>query len=86
VVPLIADLPASEAGDGDVSQAEQTWLGDAIARLPARERTVITLGFLEERSGREIAEVLGVSESRVSQLRSRALTRLRFTRPTGEAR
>ena len=50
---------------------------DAIEALPERERLVITLYFYEELSLREVAEVLGVGESRVSQLKSSAVLRLR---------
>src|SRR6188508_2218886 len=42
-------------------------LGEAIARLPEREKLVITLYYYEELTLREIGEVLGVTESRVSQ-------------------
>lgn len=49
---------------------------DAISELPEQEKTVITLYYAEELLLREIAEVLGVTESRVSQIHSRAIYRL----------
>lgn len=49
---------------------------DAIAALPAQEKTVITLYYAEELLLREIADILGVTESRVSQIHSRAIYRL----------
>lgn len=52
-------------------------LADAIAGLPERERLVISLYYEEELNLREIGEVLGVSESRVCQLQSQAMLRLR---------
>lgn len=52
-------------------------LADAIASLPERERLVISLYYDEEMNLREIGEVLGVSESRVSQINSQAMLRLR---------
>ena len=52
-------------------------LGDAIARLPEREKLVITLYYYEELTLREIGEVLGVTESRVSQLHTKAILRLK---------
>jgi len=52
-------------------------LGDAIARLPEREKIVITLYYYEELTLREIGEVLGVTESRVSQLHTKAILRLK---------
>jgi RNA polymerase sigma factor for flagellar operon FliA len=44
--------------------------GEAIANLPERERLVLALYYDEELNLKEIGEVLGVSESRVSQLHS----------------
>ena len=44
-------------------------LAEAIETLPERERTVITLSYYEELTMKEIASVLGVGESRVSQMR-----------------
>jgi RNA polymerase sigma factor for flagellar operon FliA len=52
-------------------------LGEAIARLPEREKLVITLYYYEELTLREIGEVLGVTESRVSQLHTKAILRLK---------
>jgi RNA polymerase sigma factor for flagellar operon FliA len=52
-------------------------LGDAIARLPEREKLVITLYYYEELTLREIGEVLGVTESRISQLHTKAIQRLK---------
>ena len=65
-------------------------LGEAIARLPEREKLVVTLYYYEELTLREIGEVLGVTESRVSQLHTKAILRLKArlsaprarTRPT----
>lgn len=53
------------------------YLRDAIAELPDRLRTVVTGYFLEERPMAEIAAELGVTESRVSQLRAEALALLK---------
>jgi RNA polymerase sigma factor for flagellar operon FliA len=52
-------------------------LGEAIARLPEREKLVVTLYYYEELTLREIGEVLGVTESRVSQLHTKAILRLK---------
>jgi len=55
----------------------QAALADAIAGLPERERLVLALYYDEELNLKEIGEVLGVSESRVSQLNSQCAARLR---------
>ena len=60
-------------------------LADAIARLPEREKLVVTLYYYEELTLREIGEVLGVTESRVSQLHTKAILRLK-ARLAGSAR
>jgi RNA polymerase sigma factor for flagellar operon FliA len=52
-------------------------LANAISRLPERESLVITLYYYEELTLREIGEVLGVTESRVSQLHTKAVLRLK---------
>ncbi len=51
-------------------------LSEAIAGLPDRERLVLTLYYDEDLNLREIGAVIGVSESRVSQIHSQALLRL----------
>ncbi len=58
---------------GEMSQHLQ----EAIEMLPERERLVISLYYAEELSLREIGQALGIGESRVSQIRSSAVLRLR---------
>jgi RNA polymerase sigma factor for flagellar operon FliA len=58
-------------------------LGEAIARLPEREKLVVTLYYYEELTLREIGEVLGVTESRVSQLHTKAVLRLKARLASG---
>ncbi|GIF13098.1 sigma-70 family RNA polymerase sigma factor [Actinoplanes teichomyceticus] len=53
------------------------YLHHAIGSLPERLQTVVTEYFLQERPMAEIAKDLGVTESRVSQLRAEALSLLR---------
>ena len=52
-------------------------LAEAISELPEREKLVVTLYYYEELTLREIGEVLGVTESRVSQLHTKAVLRLK---------
>lgn len=58
-------------------QEQLTYLREAVAELPERLRTVVEDYFLAERPMAEIAAELGVSESRVSQLRAEAMVLLR---------
>lgn len=60
-----------------VRESFQQALAKAIAELPERERLVISLYYDEELNLREIGKVLDVSESRVSQICSQAMLRLR---------
>src|SRR5262249_10973716 len=49
----------------------------AIDRIPATEKTVLGLYFYEELTLREIAGIMGIHLSRVSQIKSQAILRLR---------
>ena len=60
-------------------------LASAIDLLPEREKLVLSLYYDEELHLKEIGAVLGVSESRVSQLHSQALARLRARVADGTA-
>ena len=73
--------PQSALAQAEMREA----LGEAIARLPEREKLVVTLYYYEELTLREIGEVLGVTESRVSQLHTKAILRLK-ARLGGQAR
>ncbi len=52
-------------------------LTEAIASLPERERMVLSMYYDKELNLREIGQILGVSESRISQILSRSYARLR---------
>ncbi len=52
-------------------------LADAVEKLPEREKVVIALYYYEGLTLKEIGQVLGVTESRVSQLHTKAVLRLR---------
>jgi len=73
VIDLNATGPEEHAEDQELLQA----LRSAIARLPERHRIALTATFLEGRSGLQVSKLLGVSPSRVSQLRADALSLLR---------
>lgn len=72
-------LPAAgDSPEGLLVRREQLgYLRDAIAELPERLRVVVEGYFFEQRKMLDIADELGVTESRVSQLRSEALALLR---------
>ena len=79
-VSLLDTLPDREAPDPQqlVDQSElRDRIADAIALLPEREKLVVALYYYENLTLREIGEVLGVTESRVSQLHTKAVLRLR---------
>jgi RNA polymerase sigma factor FliA len=52
-------------------------VADAIVALPEREKVVIALYYYENLTLKEIGEILGVTESRISQLHTKAVLRLR---------
>src|SRR5690606_17262726 len=72
-------LPADGATPEQLLEHKErlTYMVEAVAELPERLRIVVSDYFLNERPMAEIAEQLGVSESRVSQLRAEALSLLR---------
>jgi len=55
----------------------QKLLVEAISRMPDVEKTVLSLYFYEELTLREISKILKLHESRISQLKSQAILRLR---------
>jgi RNA polymerase sigma factor for flagellar operon FliA len=79
-VPTRAEFLSNDEESADERLAredEVALLRAAILRLNDQERTVLSLYYFEELKSADIAEVLGISESRVSQIRSKALSRLR---------
>ena len=60
-----------------LTQERVDLVAEAIARLPEREKLVITLYYHEELTMKEVGAVLGLTESRVSQLHSQAMLRLK---------
>ncbi len=67
--------PAKALDIGDLKDR----IADAIAGLPEREKLVIALYYYENLTLREIGEILGVTESRISQLHTKAVLRLRVS-------
>ncbi|EAQ98426.1 RNA polymerase sigma factor FliA [Congregibacter litoralis] len=67
--------PFDEVGEEGFREA----LAESVAQLPEKERLMMSLYYAEDLNLKEIGAVLGVSESRVSQLHGQALARLRVT-------
>jgi RNA polymerase sigma factor for flagellar operon FliA len=55
----------------------QKLLAEAVEKMPKLERTILTLYFKEEQNLQDIAEILGIHTTRVCQLKSQAVLRLR---------
>jgi RNA polymerase sigma factor FliA len=72
----IADVSCSPAAQLERAQLTAR-VRAALDEIPERDALVLSLYYVDELSYSEIGEVLGVSESRVCQLHSRALKRLR---------
>jgi RNA polymerase sigma factor FliA len=69
--------PGARKPDAEVTKIEEVEaLRGAIGELPPKERTVLSLYYYEELNLRQIAEVLHLTESRISQIRTQALNRL----------
>ncbi len=73
--------PAGDASQTPLALYERTeardCLADAVDQLPERERQVVALYYVEELTMKEIGAVIGVTESRVSQIHTQAIVRLR---------
>ncbi|MCD8547360.1 MAG: RNA polymerase sigma factor FliA [Aeromonadaceae bacterium] len=71
------DTPEGESFTGLASDRFQAALADCIDGLPEREGLVLSLYYDEELNLKEIGQILNVSESRVSQIHSQAMHRVR---------
>jgi RNA polymerase sigma factor for flagellar operon FliA len=77
VIEKVADSPERGPLARSVASDQRVALARAISELPANERQVLALYYFEELTMKEVGTVLGVGESRVSQIHSMALVRLR---------
>jgi RNA polymerase sigma factor for flagellar operon FliA len=77
LVDVLVDHTAVEPLEELENRELQAYLRDAVSLLPERQRLVIVGYFLENRTSQELADFLGVTESRISQLRSEALAALK---------
>ena len=77
LVDTLPDETLLPAGSGLELQDMQDGLAEAITALPEREQLLVTLYYYENLTLREVGQVLGVTESRASQLHTKAMLRLR---------
>jgi RNA polymerase sigma factor for flagellar operon FliA len=77
LLDTISDPRAEDPQESLDSSEVKDRLTEAIASLPEREQLVVALYYYENLTLREIGEVLGVTESRVSQLHTKAVMRLK---------
>jgi RNA polymerase sigma factor for flagellar operon FliA len=75
----LLDVAVDEQGPyGQLERRElRARLVEALKRLPERERLILAMSYEQEMTLAEIGQVIGVGESRVSQLRTQAISRLR---------
>lgn len=77
LVDVLTNPDEMEPGEELAHRELHGYLRDALALLPERHRLVVVGYFLEGRTSLELASFLGVTESRISQLRSESLQMLR---------
>lgn len=77
LVDVLTDTSAVEPSEELESRELHAYLRDAVNLLPERHRMVVVGYFIEERTSQDLARFLGVTESRVSQMRTEALAMLR---------
>jgi RNA polymerase sigma factor FliA len=77
LLDTISDPRAEDPQESLASSEIKDRLTESIAGLPEREQLVVALYYYENLTLREIGEVLGVTESRVSQLHTKAVMRLK---------
>lgn len=74
----VGELSGGESPESALQESELLdMLAKAVEDLPERDRLIITLYYYEELTLKEISEVIGVTESRVSQIHSRAVCRIK---------
>jgi len=77
LVDILADPDELEPSEELEARELHSYLRDAIALLPERHRMIILGYFIEEKTSEDLARFLGVTESRISQMRTEALAMLK---------
>ncbi len=78
LVDVLEDANSIEPSEELETRELHSYLRDAVSLLPERQRFVIVGYFLEGKTSQDLARFLGVTESRISQLRSEALRNLKL--------
>lgn len=74
---VLTGMPGEQIEDDLNHEQEVEFLRDALVRLSEQERIVLSLYYFEELKLHQIATILELTESRVSQIRSKAILKLR---------
>ena len=69
--------PGMDVDEIVAQRHKSTQVREVLANLPERERVIVELYYYRDRNFKEIADILGVTESRVSQLHTRLKKRIR---------
>jgi RNA polymerase sigma factor FliA len=77
ILPFVSDPAAVDPEELIERKELEALIARAIDALPERERLVLALYYYEELTMKEVGEVLGVNESRISQIHSKLVSKLR---------
>jgi RNA polymerase sigma factor for flagellar operon FliA len=77
VIDTLADARTTDPATGIEGQETRLLLATAVNNLSEREKLVVTLYYFEGLTLAEIGEILGVTESRVCQIHTKAVSQLR---------
>ena len=77
LIDVLEDQKGDDPSEAFENKELREALAKAIEKLPEREKIIVTLYYYERLTLKEIGEVLGITESRVSQLRTKATLALK---------
>jgi RNA polymerase sigma factor for flagellar operon FliA len=77
IIDLVCAKDGTSPSAGIEREQMRDLIAEAIMNIPDKERTVVALYYYEDMTLKEIGRTLGVSESRISQIHTKAMLRLR---------
>lgn len=77
ILDLVEDFKIPNPEEESETQEKKEVLQQAIERLPEREKRVVSMYYFEELTLKQIGDLMDVSESRVSQMHTKAILRLK---------